>query len=172
MEEIKIVMLNPNDWELYKDIRLKSLQNEPQAYLSSYARSSTELDEKWRERLELAQEGKRQWLSFVKAGEEIVGMAGAWITEEESETAEIISVYLAQKYRGQGIGKRLMEHLISTIKQNSDIKRLTLEVNSTQPSAVKLYESCGFRVTGKSNRILGDGKEYEELLMQLVLAEN
>lgn len=167
MEDVKIVILSPIDWELYKNIRLESLRKEPQAYLSTYTRSSKEPDVKWKERLELAQEGKRQWLSFAKAGEKIIGMAGAWITEEGSATAEIISVYVSSGYRGKGIGKRLMDHLITTIKQNTAITTLALEVNSTQPSAVKLYESCGFRIIGKTRRVLGDGKEYEDLLMVL-----
>lgn len=165
METIAIVTLEPSDWEKYKAIRLESLKEEPQAYLSTYARSSTETDEKWQERLKLAQKGERQWLSFVKSGEDIVGMAGAWTQEEGSETADIISVYLNKKYRGQGIGKRLMNHLIKAIKQNPQIKSLTLEVNSTQPAAVALYNSCGFKEVGRTRRVLGDGEEYDDVIM-------
>ncbi|CAN5178915.1 hypothetical protein BH11PAT1_BH11PAT1_2560 [soil metagenome] len=102
-----------------------------------------------------AQEGKGQWLSFAQQGNAIIGMAGAF-TPESPNIADIISVYVAKEIRGQGIGKRLMTHLISSIKQNPDIKTLHLEVNSTQPSAMHSIKAADFGLSESS-------KEYWEM---------
>ncbi len=165
MDPVKIISLRPEQWEEYKNLRLRSLKEEPYAYISTYENSSNEADEKWRIRLEEAQKGDRQWLTFARQGEELVGMVGAFRVLGEP-TVEIISAFVAKEARGHGVGKKLMEHLLDSIRKNKEIEKLHLEVNSTLPAAVNLYKSSGFVITGNVKRVLGDGEEYEDYIME------
>jgi ribosomal protein S18 acetylase RimI-like enzyme len=56
-------------------------------------------------------------------------------------------------YRGQGIGKELLEDSIKRARQDQ-IKALYLDVSIENPGAKKLYESYGFEVV-KKRRIWG-----------------
>ena len=51
MSEIEIQTLSLSQWQEYKDIRLRSLKTEPQAFLSRYEESASFPDEKWQQRL-------------------------------------------------------------------------------------------------------------------------
>ena len=48
------------------------------------------------------------------------------------------------KLRGQGIGKRLLEHVIGYARETG-AKRLYLETNNKLATAIHVYESLGFR---------------------------
>jgi ribosomal protein S18 acetylase RimI-like enzyme len=164
METVEIVNLQPSQWEQYKNLRLKALKEEPQAFGSSYEENVNEPGEKWERRLEKALRGEGQWLVFAKRGDELIGMAGAFAKEEKG-IVQVSAMYVVREVRGQGISTKLMEELISQIEKNKSIKKLVLEVNPIQESALKLYESCGFKTTGTEKRILGDSKEYQTYVM-------
>lgn len=168
MDAIEIDALDPSEWEAYKNLRLLSLKEEPHAYLSTYANSSQEADDKWRLRLEDALKGDKQWLSFAKQNGKLIGMVGAFRIDDEPQ-AEIISAFVMKEFRGRGVGTKLMEHLLDTIQKNKEITKAHLEVNATQPAAVQLYKNCGFVITGSVKRVLGDGEEYDDYVMEKYL---
>lgn len=72
MDSIEIVSLLPSQWEEYKNIRLRALKEEPQAYETKYIDAYNEPGEEWEKRLAAAQIGKTQWLSFAKQGNNLV----------------------------------------------------------------------------------------------------
>jgi ribosomal protein S18 acetylase RimI-like enzyme len=165
-DDIQIIKLQPDQWQMYRDLRLKALKEEPQAYLSTYAENSTKPDNYWKERLIDVDKG-RNWLVFAKSGDILVGMMGAFKKQDETEDiVNIIAVYVVSEARGRGISKLLLEKLISEISQDIKIKKIKLSVNSKQIPALKLYESFGFKITGEEYTKLGDGKYYTELFME------
>jgi len=168
MEDIKIITIQPTDWEQYREIRLRALKEEPQAFASTYAENVDKPAQMWIDRLNEALVGQNQWLLFAQNNNSLVGMIGAFI-KEDSTVPEVIAVYVIKEWRGQGIGKLLLDKLITTIKQNQSINKLHLEVNCNQLAAINLYKSCGFSIIGKSKKTLGDGIEYEDYQMELVL---
>lgn len=93
-------------------------------------------------------------------------MAAAWRPENE-EVMNVVSVFIAKVARGKGISKKLLSHLIENVKKNEGIKTLRLEVNPSQVPAYKLYEGLGFKKIGNRKIVLGDGKEYEDHIMEL-----
>lgn len=60
---------------------------------------------------------------------------------------EITNVVVAQKYRGQGIGRALMEYMLKEAPSHG-IGDCTLEVRVSNTPAIKLYESLGFKGEG------------------------
>lgn len=60
--------------------------------------------------------------------------------------AHILNVSVSASEQGQGIGRKMMEHLIHTAKGRADT--LFLEVRPSNPVAIALYENLGFNEIG------------------------
>lgn len=63
-----------------------------------------------------------------------------------------VSVYIAQKERGKGIGKILLNELITQSEAN-EIWMLQSGIFSENQSSIKLHEKCGFRMVGYREKI-------------------
>ena len=76
-------------------------------------------------------------------------------------------ISIAVEARGQGVGKILLQHLISeTKKELKAVKIMTLEVFANNPVAIALYKKLGFRKYGcLPNGIKHRGKYVDAILM-------
>lgn len=74
----------------------------------------------------------------------VVGYGGIWIIIDEGH---ITNIAVESRYRGLGVGKKLVEGLIDICK-DSNIKAMTLEVRSSNTSAQNLYRKYGFKDSG------------------------
>jgi ribosomal protein S18 acetylase RimI-like enzyme len=159
-----ITPLKPDQWQEYKNIRLESLKNDPQAYFAAVLESVQKPDSYWRERLIEAQEGKKSWLLFAKEGNSIIGIIGAFIKEKE-DIANIISLYVSVDSRRKGVSKLLMKSMLTVLEKNLTNKSIRLAVNVDQSPAINLYKSFGFQIFEMKNSLLGDGKYHDEYIM-------
>lgn len=172
---IQIIELSPDDWRLFRDLKLHSLEEEPIAFEDSEEGKEKYLqrsESEWKGILSGKMSGGRAGESlqiFAKSGQEIVGMASAIIPSAEQEkTATIQHVYVDRTYRGQNIGKELLQNLIEKLKSRGDLQKVKLQVVVTQLPAIELYKSLGFVEVGR--REAGaerDGHVYDELEMVL-----
>ncbi|MBC8061836.1 MAG: GNAT family N-acetyltransferase [Clostridiaceae bacterium] len=78
-----------------------------------------------------------------------------------------VSVYIGEKYRGQGLGKILLENLIKQSEENG-FWTLQSGIISENISSIALHESCGFRVLGIREKIakMNTGKWHDVVLME------
>ncbi len=67
---------------------------------------------------------------------------GSWLT---IPNAEILNLFVIEKYRGLGLGKKLVNEVINVCNKEN-IKTLTLEVRVSNKYAIKMYEKIGFKV--------------------------
>lgn len=84
----------------------------------------------------------------AKASTEIVGFAGIWKSVDDIHITDIV---VKKDFRKKGIGSLLLEKLISMTKELK-FKELTLEVNSNNEPAKKLYLKFGFKELGVRKR--------------------
>lgn len=63
-----------------------------------------------------------------------------------------VSIYLADTYKGKGIGKMLLKNLI-TISESNNIWTLQAGIFTENTPSIKLHESVGFRVIGYREKI-------------------
>ena len=57
------------------------------------------------------------------------------------ENAEVIDIFVLEKYRNRGIGTLLLKEMM----KDSNIKNITLEVKKDNKYAIMLYNSLGFK---------------------------
>ncbi len=164
--EIKILKPKDINWEEYKQLRLHALQTEPQAFATSYQTEKDTPDNEWQARLEKYKEGNGNWMFFASDGQSLVGMLGAYQTDDDREdmSANVIAMFVSGEARGKGVSKLLMNHLLEELKDKS-IKKAKLSVNKEQEAPLGLYKSLGFEIVGDDEIKLGDNKTHEEFVM-------
>ena len=163
-EQTQIVRLTPDQWKEYKELRLRALEREPQAFATQYAKDAAYPDTKWKERLAAVGNGK-SWTLFAQDTDgKLVGMVGGYRDENDlqNHSAQIWGVYVDKEVRGRGLAKALMKGIIDELETDSDIQTIILEVNTDQASAAKLYERMGFVTVGEPYpHLMGDGEQHQ-----------
>jgi len=82
-----------------------------------------------------------------------------------SEEAEIITFCILPKYRGRGIGQKLLNHHMDFLK-GYGLKHLFLEVREDNIPAIMLYEKAGFEKKGRRKNYYGRaGEEKTDALI-------
>jgi putative acetyltransferase len=79
---------------------------------------------------------------LIDEDKKIVGSVGLY--RINPTTCEIRKMYLAANLRGQGLGRRLLGHVLSKAKELG-YSRVELETASVLKEAIALYEHYGFR---------------------------
>jgi RimJ/RimL family protein N-acetyltransferase len=162
-KKMEIKIAQPSDWQKYKEIRLKSLKESPQAFGGSFDNESQQSDDEWREKIIKSNR------FFVLAEEEgiVAGVAGA--KQIDADNGIIIAVYLVPEARGKGYSKEILSIVLQEL-ENRKAKIVTLTVNTKQEAAVRAYKALGFQII-KTNvdEKLGDGLLHDEYVMEKVL---
>lgn len=81
----------------------------------------------------------------AKVDNKIIGYAGIWKSVDDVHITNIVT---AKNVRRQNIGNILLSNLIQMAKTENGITSITLEVNSNNIPAQKLYEKFDFKVVG------------------------
>ncbi|MBN2260104.1 MAG: ribosomal protein S18-alanine N-acetyltransferase [Clostridiales bacterium] len=100
-------------------------------------------------------------ISFNK---KLIGYMGIWKIFDEGH---ITNIALDNEYRGQGLSKKLLAHVIEKMTDKGVI-HYTLEVRESNQVAQNLYKGFGFSVKGKRKKYYADTNE-DALLMWLSL---
>lgn len=163
---VKIETRLPEEWQAYRDLRLEALKTEPQAFGSTYQEALRCPDAYWQARLKDAADSTQSWLLFAKKDGCLVGMIGAFV---ESEIANVISVYVVETARGQGISKRLLSALLTELSASGNVETARLTVNKDQLPALALYRRFGFEIVREEECLMGDGELHAQYVMERAL---
>ena len=82
------------------------------------------------------------------------------------ENAMITKVTIIKPLRGKGLGKILMDDLITRLNL-LECDSVTLEVRVSNISAITLYEKYGFKIIGKRTEYYQDGEDAHVMLKKL-----
>ncbi|MFA6981729.1 MAG: GNAT family N-acetyltransferase, partial [Patescibacteria group bacterium] len=100
---VEIIGLSPDKWEVYKEIRLRSLREDPQAFGSNLAREEAFTQERWMERV------SNPFNVVAMDKGKPIGTMGAFVTENAGiKTAHVVGVFVANEARGKGVGTMLL----------------------------------------------------------------
>ena len=102
---------------------------------------TSEFDDFWNsETLKNELENNNSYYIVAKINNNIVGFAGIKNVLDE---ADIMNVVTKKDIRNSGIGSAIFSAIIDYAKSNN-VKKITLEVNENNLSAIHLYEKFGF----------------------------
>ena len=157
-------LLNEGDAAGYQELRLRSLRENPVAFLSSAA------DEEGRSPAEIARrvtpaadgslcvfgafadEQLAGILTFVRQPREKVRHAG-----------ELCGMYVATEFRRRGLGAALIDAVVAHACSLPGMRQLKLTVAASNVEARALYQAKGFaRVGVEPDAICVDGRYYDD----------
>jgi predicted GNAT family acetyltransferase len=161
-----IVRLPTWKWREYRELRLRALQEDPEAFSSAYARELEQPEQFWQTRLADAERGERSWLLFARQDNKLIGMIGAFIEGDSTETATVVSVYVPREERGHGVSTRLMEEMLRVLSGVAMLNKARLDVNVSQLAAIHVYTRLGFCEIGRKPATTGAGEAVEQLVME------
>lgn len=106
---------------------------------------TTDFDDFWTaSTLEEELKNENSFYVVAKVNQQIIGFAGIWKAVDD---VHITNIVVKKEFRKNGIGGLLLEKLISLTKE-LNFKELTLEVNTKNIAAIKLYKKYGFTELG------------------------
>jgi ribosomal protein S18 acetylase RimI-like enzyme len=142
LAELVLRRLVPADWVAFREIRLAALRDAPDAFGSTAADAQTLGEQEWRRRLE------QRAVFMTEAADQRVGLV-AGIGGDQPGAAELISMWVAPAWRGQGVGDRMVEAVLAWAA-GEGFTSVRLWVAEGNTRAERLYARHGFHSTGRS----------------------
>lgn len=149
---MRIRRLQPDDWKVFREVRLAALSEAPYAFGSTHEREVLAADGIWRDRL-----GTRAQFAAELDGS-VVGTAGGF--REDDSTAALISMWVAPHARGKGAGDALVKAVIDWAGVEG-FQTIRLWVAQGNDRAEALYLRWGFSRTGEAKPVSHDSSRME-----------
>jgi ribosomal protein S18 acetylase RimI-like enzyme len=144
---IAVRRLDPADAQRLQALRLSGLKELPEAFASSYE------DEREKSVADVATTlvatpDRAVFGAFD--GDELVGTIGMRreTLRKLSHKAIVNALYVVSSQRGRGIGRLLFDAVFAHAREQDGLRQLLLIASAGNATAIRLYESVGFRVYG------------------------
>jgi ribosomal protein S18 acetylase RimI-like enzyme len=137
---VEVRRVGPEDWTLFRDVRLRALADTPDAFRTTLAEAEAHLETLWRQRAG----GPHPTLVVLEDGRG-VAMGGAF-APPDSPVAFVWGMWTAPEARGRGYAAQLLTDLVARCRDRDlDVR---LHVTEGNEAARRLYVAHGFRPTG------------------------
>src|SRR5260370_13065857 len=163
---------------IFKEARLRALQDSPKAFSATYAKESQLTDAEWVERAR-QWNGDKKILYLAMGGDATTpprenrahchpslptpgkpgalvwgprtacGIAGCALDQDDATRAHLISMWTAPTHRQQGVGRLLVNEILGWARRRG-AGTLLLRVTSGNEPAILFYQRFGFTPTGRS----------------------
>ncbi|NUR86523.1 MAG: GNAT family N-acetyltransferase [Nonomuraea sp.] len=139
---VGIQVLTPEDWRVWRELRLAALTEAPDAFGSRLEDWADAGEERWRDRLSMP--GSHNLVA--RLDDAPVGMASG-IPGQSPQVAELISMWVSPEARGRGVGDVLIEE-VTGWAAGRGARVLELAVVKGNGAAIGLYRRHGFEDIG------------------------
>lgn len=129
--------------DLYKQIRLASLQDAPYAFETSYDSAVQRSDEIWQERAESGANGTDGATFFAFSDELPIGIAALFRIKGQSDIGELMQVWVSPDFRGSNVAWDLMNVIFNWAEENS-FRKIIAGVTNVNARALRFYVKYGF----------------------------
>ncbi|WP_431782112.1 GNAT family N-acetyltransferase [Streptomyces chumphonensis] len=163
---VRIQALTPDEWPLWRELRLRALEEAPYAFGSTLAEWTGDGDREARWRARLNVPGSRSFLAVFDRLDgldgQYVGMAGG-LPGATDNVVELVSCWVAPEARGRGVGDALLL-AVEDFARASGAATLELAVYQDNAPAIALYGRNGLVDTGLRGDVAPDG--HRELVLR------
>jgi len=160
-ETIIIREFEPDEWRTYRSLRLRALAESPDSFGRTLAAESQRPDAEWEHRLTSGAQSENDLPLIATVDGEPSGLAWGRIEDTAPDVANLYQVWVAPEQRGKGLGKQLLETVITWVSAKN-VHRLELGVTLTNLAAVQLYKSYGFKPIGDPEPLRSGAELYAQ----------
>jgi GNAT superfamily N-acetyltransferase len=143
----RLRLLGPDDWETWREVRLRSLADSPDAFGSTLEREQDFTEADWRARLTMP-------AVVVSSGGRSVACGAVFV--ERPGFAMVIAMWVDPAHRGRGLSRAVLDALVAWAREQGLTPELG--VNRSNPVARAAYLSYGFEPTTRTHP-LREGSE-------------
>ncbi len=141
MTDITVRVLQEQDWQIYRDVRLSALGDSPDAFAASAAQERQFDEDFWRRRL------VRSRRMVAESSGEVVGVVSVGRpSEEDPRNCEMFGLWVRPELRGQGVAWKLVQAGVSQARTDS-FGFVIYWVSTENGRGVAFASSFGFRPT-------------------------
>lgn len=147
---ITIRRLQVGEVDLYKQLRLTSLQDAPYAFPSTYEAALQRSPESWREQAERSAQGSDRATFIAFSEDSPIGMAALYRREDRVDAGELLQVWVSPEYRGTGVVWDLMDAIFKWASENN-FHRIIAGVTKGNARALTFYTRYGYSMMEESS---------------------
>ncbi len=137
--------LEPGEGALYREVRLRSLLDSPDAFATTHAAASQRDAASWAAQADASATGGDR-ATFIVIGESPLGLAAVYRDADPSPEGELLQVWISPELRSGATALRLMEAVWDWAMENG-FSLIRAEVKAYNARALRFYEKCGFHQT-------------------------
>jgi ribosomal protein S18 acetylase RimI-like enzyme len=159
--EILIREAGPQDAISFRKLRLHALQDSPTAFSADHQRNLNHPPKYWEDMLTMHSDESTIFLAVHENN--LIGMTGIARggSPKIRHSATIWGVYVHPEWRGLHLAEELIQACFRWARART-IVAARLGVTTTNRSAIRCYERCGFQITGTEPRaVFYEGQYYD-----------
>jgi ribosomal protein S18 acetylase RimI-like enzyme len=133
--------VRPEEWEVLRDVRLRALEDAPDAFATTHAQALARPDDWWRDWAQRSAVDAGQAMFLAWEAAQAVGLAGAY---GDRRRFDVVSMWIDPAHRGRGVASALLRAALGFAGDAP----VYLGVTEGNDAARRLYERHGFVATG------------------------
>jgi RimJ/RimL family protein N-acetyltransferase len=159
-EKISSRLLMSNDWQNFRAIRLKALQEHPDVYLGSYQAEAREPDSYWHETLD----GNGKCILGLFDNNDLIGIGAVftWRGDPMRQSGVMAMDYIEPRYRGRGFSRLLYQGRIEWALTQKQFTKLIISHREGNETSRRANQAFGFECQGKERIRWPDGTDADE----------
>jgi len=159
-KSIAVRALRPDEWEIFRAIRLKALKAHPGVFLHPYENAVMQGEAYWREMLK----GGDKEVFGLFDGVELCGIASVftWREDPSRETGVFAMDYIDEAHRGRGLMKLLYRARIDWALMQKQFRSLVISHRVGNEASRRAMVAAGFVFKDKNVITWPDGIQDEE----------
>lgn len=132
---------------VWKHLRLRALQESPDAFRTTYDSQLHLSDSDWQRQVEEIVGSQMAEGFLAQVDGEPVGMLRCGISDKEPSRGFIRTMWVDPSFRKHGVGSELLAFATRWLRDRG-VEAIELDVNERNEPATSLYRRFGFRPTG------------------------
>jgi GNAT superfamily N-acetyltransferase len=144
---VKVRPLAADEQTLLRDLRLRALGESPDAFEETVADALSRPDSYWAELTKSVTAPGRHAMFLAEDTEGPSGFVFGLLDSKRPDVGHLGGMWVDPRARSRGAGRALANAVISWARGRG-LLRLELWVTEGNEGAIRLYERCGFTVTG------------------------
>ena len=160
--------LRPDEAGLFRDLRLRALEDSPSSFADTFTEVAAQPSEYW-DKLTASLTRADGQVMFVAEDEEGHAIAGVFglFDRDDTSRGHLGGMWVDPAWRRRGVGRALGGAVIAWARERK-LRALELWVTEGNRAAVHLYTALGFTATGEED-VLASAPSFRVSRMMLVL---
>ena len=152
---------------LYREMRLSSLADSPDAFSTTLESATDRSLESWSEQADGAATGKDRAIFLAFCDDQPVGIAALYGDAEDEALGEVVQLWVTSTHRGGRVAGELLDALVSWAR-DARFESLSAWVNGENRRAARFFGKHGFEMTGKTEPFRPRSVQVSRLMTRAV----